>query len=634
MDRIVSLRSKDGFFEGFSDAGVACDAANLLLSRFVGEHWPEDSARVVEKTRHILTGRHPSGLFRLYPGGPPSVEATRIVCLALERVLEANGHDFPDALRVDAAKARSRALAAIDDPPPDRFEITYFVGFRLLLDALDENATGTPRLLPAPKLALLLPVMFAGTLPRSTWRRSDRIVYPFISVLPQLVSLTAWRAADTSHAGGLLARALDGLPRFLWKHKARAGRVAARWLLDRQDATGGFYYSPLYTYFFIAGLRSALEAADSPSLEREAADAIARAHAYIRLREANVPTGISTSFVASDVWDTAAVAPAFLEAPPHVVPSPSFIDELAAYVLRQQSESGGYSYGRGSRYPDVDTTGLVIGLFAAILENGGASADRETMLASIARAFDFLEKRRGADGGFNAWTIREGTEPPTLPAEMTSLLFDVSSTDVTARVLVSLARLHDLVRSNKGAAEVFGSTRKRKLARLEKRALDYLLSARDPDSGLWPARWTLGYIIGTRFVFDALERFPSIRTRVDELRDDAARTLLTCQNSDGGFGESAASDMSRRFTPSPASAPLVTAAAFGILRDARVSGAQNAAARALDYLLDTQRDDGGWPEVSLCTQFAGLYASYELMTQVAVATTLFRGAAARKSPFS
>lgn len=622
--RLVSQRTEGGFYDGFSDAGVAFDAANILLARFVGDRWPDEPSRAEAKVRHILTGRHPSGAFRLYPGGPPSVEATRIVVLALRRMSEVHGSTFPEGLREEIARASRDGEVAIESPPEDVFDITYFVGFRTMLEALDESAGGTSRLLPTPKLALLLPVMFAELLPRATRRRTERVLYPFISVLPPLVARSAMHAAETTNVGTRLERLLERLPPFLRRQKIRAGRRAARWLLERQDSTGGFYYSPLYTYLFIAALRSAVEASDTPALEPRANEAIARALDYIREREADRPTGISTSFVASDVWDTAAVATAFLEAPDRAMPGGSFVEDLAAYVLREQSPSGGFSYGRGSHYPDVDSTGLALGLFAAVLLRNPRSSNRDALLGAIATGLDFLWKRRSSAGGFNAWTVRRGATPPPAPTELASLLFDDSSSDVTARVLVSLARIDDLVRADAGAASVLGRSRLGRVARMRQRGLRYLLATRDPETGFWHARWTLGYVIGTRFVFDALERHPEIADELPRLRDEAAATLLRVQNADGGFGESPRSDMEKRFTPSTSSAALVTAAAFGILRDARGEAAAAGASRALDFLLRTQTPEGSWPEVSLCTQFAGLYASYELMTQVALTTTLFR----------
>jgi hypothetical protein len=370
---------------------------------------------------------------------------------------------------------------------------------------------------------MLLPVMLLGLLPRTLWRRTDRVLYPFIAVLPQLLSFSGWRAVETSRAGAWMARALDRLPVFLRRMKARAGRGAARWLLARQDATGGFYYSALYSLLFVAALRNAIDIADSRDLQEQGASAVRRALGYVRTRESVVSTGISTSFVASDVWDTTAVATSLLEAPAGVVPD-GLIESLGTYVLAQQSSSGGFSYGRGSQYPDVDSTGLAMGLLAALLVREPATENREAMLAALAGAFDFLERHRSKEGGFNAWTIRHGATPPPMPSELTSLLFDVSSADVTARVMISLGRILQLARSRPDADARLGPNRLRRAENLRTRGLAYLVSVRDAASGLWPARWTLGYIIGTRFVFDALDTYPEMVRELGELRNAASRT--------------------------------------------------------------------------------------------------------------
>src|SRR4029077_13829411 len=74
VQRLMSLRHPEGYYEGVSDAGVAFDAANIVLARFVGDEWPEDIGRIAGKVRHILSGQDASGLFYLYPHGPCSVE--------------------------------------------------------------------------------------------------------------------------------------------------------------------------------------------------------------------------------------------------------------------------------------------------------------------------------------------------------------------------------------------------------------------------------------------------------------------------------------------------------------------------------------------------------------------------------
>jgi Squalene-hopene cyclase C-terminal domain/Prenyltransferase and squalene oxidase repeat len=624
VKRLSAVRRPGGYYEGFSDAGVAFDAANLLLSRFVGEKWPEDPARVMAKTRHLLSGQHASGLFRLYPEGPCSVEATRIVCLAIDCALAATGSAFPASYRDELSCARRAAEDAVRRRDAPHFELAFLVFFRLMLQALNDNAPDRPRFLPDPSLVFLLPVMLAGLLPNTMWRRANRVLYPFIAVLPQLLCFAAWRAVETSEAGARLTSALDRLPGFFGQIRRRMGRGAAHWLLSRQDSTGGFYYSVPYTCLFVAALRNAVDSANDPPLEEQAAAAVRRALDYVRGRETGVPTGISSSFLASDVWDTTAVATAFLEAPPDFALPEASLEELCNYVVAQQSPSGGFSYGRGSQFPDVDSTGLAIGLLASIILRNPAGSNRTAMLAALVKAFDFLEKHRSAQGGFNAWTIRHGETPPPMPSELTTLLFDVSSPDVTGRVMSSLARVVELARADAGSARALTPERLHKIERLRSGGLKYLQSTRNASTGLWPARWTLGYIIGTRFVFDALDTYPEVASELPVLREAAARTLLACQNADGGFGESPDSDTKGHFTPSSSSAALVTAAALGILRDSQWPRAREGASRALAFILNAQRPNGAWTELSLCTQFAGLYASYELMTQIALTTTLFR----------
>ncbi len=386
LQRLVSWRHSAGYYEGFSDAGVAFDAADLVLARFVGDGWPEDAARVEAKTRHLLAGQDACGLFRLYPAGPCSVEATRIVCLAIDCVLKANGPTLSPSHREELSRASQTARAAIQSGHCPHFELAYIFFFRLMLEALNDNAPDEPRLFPAPRLVLLLPLMLAGLLPQATWRRTDRVLYPFIAVLPQLICFAAWRAVETSEAGNALSSALERLPGPIGQVRSKIGRATGRWLLRRQDSTGGFYYSALYTYLFVAAMRNVVDNANSTPLAAQAVPAEDRALAYVRQRETAVPTGISTSFVASDVWDTTAVATALLEATPEFQLSEVSPEALGNYVIRQQSPSGGFSYGRGSQFPDVDSTGLVLGLLASLVLRDPDSPERPARLAALSPA--------------------------------------------------------------------------------------------------------------------------------------------------------------------------------------------------------------------------------------------------------
>jgi hypothetical protein len=618
IGRLSSLRQTDGHFEGFSDAGVSFDAANLILARFVAEKWPEPSDRVAEKLRHLLAGQHGCGLFRIYPGGPCSREATRIVQMAIASTEHANGHDFSPELKEQLAKAKAAADDGLESTNCETFDIPYLYGFRLMMIAFDENAPDRKRTLPHPSLFAFAPMMAMRLAPHATWKPTDRIVFPFIAVLPELVGLAAWRAVQASKLGAWLTGVGRSLPTWITTTTQKPLRTAARWLLAHQDTTGGFYYSVTYTYLFIAALR---DASVDKKLATDETAAVANAFGYARARETALPSGIASSFLASDIWDTTAVATSMLEAPPSIRPAALEPASLGASIIPHQSPVGGFSYGRGSKYPDCDSTGLALGLFAALLKDE-KPVDPETMRKSLVRAFDFLEKHKSKQGGFNAWSVRRGADAPEVPHEIGAVVFDTSSADVTARLMISFRRLIDLVAVDDEMKRLLGPKRVTRLHQMHRRGLDYLLSTRDPETGMWPARWTLGFIIGTRFVFDALETYPDMKAQLDDLRADVTRTLVKCQNEDGGFGESQDSDLKCRFTPSKSSAALITAAAYGLLRPAK--GGEAAAERAMTYMLNAQDDVGGWPEVSLCTQFPGLYASYELMTLVALTTTLLR----------
>jgi squalene-hopene/tetraprenyl-beta-curcumene cyclase len=154
-------------------------------------------------------------------------------------------------------------------------------------------------------------------------------------------------------------------------------------------------------------------------------------------------------------------------------------------------------------------------------------------------------------------------------------MIDPPSVDVTAHIV-----------------ELLGKMGYRRGWRPLDRALDYLRREQEED-GAWYGRWGVNTIYGTGCVLPALEaieedmRAPYIRKAVE--------WLLSRQNEDGGWGERIESyrDPSWRGR-GPSTASQTGWALLALI--AAGERESKAVRRGVEYLIQTQREDGSWDE--------------------------------------
>jgi sporulenol synthase len=121
----------------------------------------------------------------------------------------------------------------------------------------------------------------------------------------------------------------------------------------------------------------------------------------------------------------------------------------------------------------------------------------------------------------------------------------------------------------------------------------YLATYQEPD-GSWFGRWGITYLYGT---WCALRGLAAVGHSTDSLPFRRGLSwLLSAQNEDGGFGESARSDACDRYVPLNRSTPSQTAWAAMALATRLDAATRPAWRRAIDWLVANQEEDGRWQD--------------------------------------
>ena len=592
-DHLLSLQTPDGWWKGELQSNVTMDAEDLLLREFLGVR---DEGKIERAARWIRSQQRADGTWSNFEEGPPNLSTTVEAYAALRLA-----GDEPDAPHM--ARARAYVLEAGGVEAARVFTHIWLALFGLW--DWEEIPALPPELIFLPRWFPLNPYDFAcwarQTIVALTIVRASR---PRRSLPFRLNELSTGRSSPPSGRRSLRSRALARLDRGLRVYERRPIKAlrrralarAERWIVDRQEADGSWGgIQPPWVYSLIAlslrdypldhpVMRKGLEGIESFIIEEDG----------VRRLEA----------CQSPVWDTALAVIALTDAglrPDHpaVVRAGEWLLERQVTVRGDWSvrkphvEPGGFPFEFcNDNYPDVDDTAEVVMALRRV-----SYPDPPRLERGIERAVRWLVGLQCRDGGFGAF---DADNTRSLCREIVFCDFgeviDGPSADVTAHAVEMLA-----LEGLGGRAET-------------RRALRWLSDAQEPD-GSWFGRWGINYVYGTGSAVPALvaagvdRRDPRIRR--------AVAWLEAHQNPDGGFGEDARSYDDPEWIGRGESTASQTAWALLALHAAgEARGA--AAARALRWLAQTQRPDGGWDE----PQYTGTgfpsdyYINYHLYRQV------------------
>jgi squalene-hopene/tetraprenyl-beta-curcumene cyclase len=560
-----SLQHPRGWWKGELETNVSIDAEDVFLRHYLGLL---DQKALAQSATWIRSRQRPDGSWANYFGGPGEISTSTEAYVALRIA-----GDPPDAEHM------RRASAFVRDAGGAGATRAFTRMWLSLLGLWSWRSVPT---LP-PEQILVPPSAPLSIYAFGCWARQTIVALSIVTALQPSVRVSfgigelagdgkpasppndAWGRAFVlaDRAANLYGRRPVGAIRRL------ALRTAEQWVVSRQERDGSWGgIQPPWVWSIVA-LHALGYALDHPVLVR----ALEGLDSFTIVDDA----GRRLEACQSPVWDTALAVIALLDAgadpgDPAIVTACDWLcaQEVSTRgdwaVRRPGLAAGGFPFEfANENYPDVDDTAVVV---LALRRAGRADT------GPVTRGLEWMLGMQSSSGGFGAFDIDNTS---SLCARLAFCDFgavtDPPTADVTAHALETLAHAE---RADEPPAQ---------------RAIAWLLNEQERD-GSWFGRWGANYVYGTGSVLPGLaaaglEGHPAVHAGV--------RWLEQVQNPAGGFGEDLRSYRDRSWSGRGVSTASQTAWALLGLHAAG-EGDGEAATRAVGWLVETQRHDGGWDE--------------------------------------
>ncbi len=383
--------------------------------------------------------------------------------------------------------------------------------------------------------------------------------------------------------------------------------AAEKWVLERQETTGDWGGIIPAMLNSLLALRSLNYNAADPIIHRglQAIDNFA----------IETEDSYRVQACVSPVWDTALTMRALVDS--GLASDHTALVKGGEWLLKQQildygdwavknkrGKPGAWAFEFTNRfYPDVDDSAVVV-----MALKGVKLPNEESKQAAIARTLNWIASMQCQDFGWAAFDLNNNQNWLNyLPYADLKAMIDPNTADVTARVLEMVGRLGESYTTSNSdlSQEKIDS------------AIAYLIKEQEAD-GSWFGRWGVNYIYGTSGVLSALALIaPQSQGKVIER---GAAWLASCQNFDGGWGETCRSyDDSRLKGQGVSTASQTAWALIGLMAAGEATGNwyQEEITAGIDYLITTQQTDGSWEEAEFTgTGFPShFYIRYHLYRQ-------------------
>ncbi|MBS0210830.1 MAG: squalene--hopene cyclase [Planctomycetes bacterium] len=608
---LLNQQHEDGYWVAELEGDTILESEYILLLAWLGR---ADTPLARKLARHILNQQQPGGGWGMYPGGDMEISGSVKAYFALKLT----GHD-PAAEYMQRARSAILAHGGAD-------AVNSFTRFYLAL----LGQIGYEQCPVVPPEMILLPKWFPVNIyAMSSWSRTIVIPLAIMSALKPKNPIDSrfgirelfirqpenWpplRSPCVKRSVKVLGwerffRAVDNTLKFCERHRLlplrrRALAQAERWMIDRFGGSDGLgaIFPPMV--WAVIALRSLGYKDSSPELR----------YCYERLEGLIIEEETTARLqpCKSPVWDTS-IAMRALSAS-GLPASDAAIERSSDWLLRNQIhrtgdwantvdvQPGGWCFEfANDYYPDLDDTAMCMmalaDQFRAPAETPAApgtlrlvddqdEASQSNRLALLERIPDALARAerwtlamQNRDGGWGAFDKDNDREFLCyVPFADHNAMIDPSTPDLTARVLEALGQIGH--RQGNPAVD---------------RALAYLRQSQEAD-GSWFGRWGVNYIYGTWQVLVGLRAVgvPSSDPTVVA----GVNWLLAYQQSSGAWGESADSYADPHLRGQGPATPSQTAwALLGLIAAGQHD--HPSVARGIQWLVNHQREDGGWDEL-------------------------------------
>jgi squalene-hopene/tetraprenyl-beta-curcumene cyclase len=370
---------------------------------------------------------------------------------------------------------------------------------------------------------------------------------------------------------------LDTLP---WKPFRRSAlKKAEAWIIERVgegcDGLGAIFPSMMYT---IMVLKTLGYSDDHPAVRKATIDFLGLEVHDTERDEFRMQPCLSP------IWDSAITAFALAES--GVPADDPRLQKAGEWIISKEVKdfrgdwrhknptpfTSGWAFEYNNKfYPDVDDTFKVL-LALGVIRMPDEAAKKEVMQRAVQWAISFQCK----NGGFAAFD-KDVTKKwlQDVPFADHNAILDPPCSDITSRAL-----------------EVFGRMGFNAKEPFIRRAIRFVRETQLPD-GSWEGRWGINYIYGTWLVLRGLRAIGEDMCQDWVLR--GLNWLESCQNADGGWGETPATYENPKLKGQGDSTPSQTAwALMGII--AGSDHLRPSIRRGVEHLVRTQNPDGSWTE--------------------------------------
>ncbi len=581
QEYLLSIQYPQGFWWAELQSNVTITAEAILLHKI----WGTDKTRPLDKARnYLLSQQCENGAWELFYGDGGDLSTTVEAYMALR--LLGMSSDEPVL-----QKAKSFILEKGGISKSRIFTKIHLA----LIGCYDWR--GVPSI---PPWIMLLPENFPFTIyEMSSWARGSTV--PLLIVFDKK---PVYKVDPSFNLNELYAEGIENvkyeLPRigdwgdiFVWldgvfkwaensnlvPFRQESLRAAERWVLERQEDSGdwgGIIPAMLNSLLALKALDYSvydpivvrgLKAVDNFAIETE--------------------DSYCVQPCVSPVWDTAWCIRALVDSGmdkthPALIKAGQWLldNQILDYgdwaVKNKIGTPGGWAFEFDNRwYPDLDDSAVVVMALELI-----QMPDENLKKAAMNRCANWMATMQCKAGGWGAFDIdNDQNWLNSLPYADLKAMIDPNTADVTARVI-----------------EMLGTSDVKMEAHRVERALKYLENEQEAD-GSWFGRWGVNYVYGTSGVLSALAFFApqSYQKQIQK----GVNWLVSCQNSDGGWGETCRSYNNPGYKGQGDSTASQTAwALIGLLAGGKALGKYEyeSIERGVNYLISTQGADGKWDE--------------------------------------